>query len=63
MKQHCWCNMIEPRRGVMIELEDATQMRDGIPLCDEKCAQEYDRRKQHREYLQLRLHNAVKSGG
>jgi hypothetical protein len=48
-KQHCYCNMLDPKRGTLIDPETANHMRSGIPLCDQRCADRYDRAEQQRE--------------
>jgi len=37
--------MRNPRYGTMLDLADATHVRDGIPLCGSKCVIEYERQK------------------
>jgi hypothetical protein len=49
MKEHCYCHMLNPKIGTMVEPEDATHMRSGIPLCDQRCADRYDRAEQQRD--------------
>lgn len=49
MREHCYCNMLHPRKGSMLDPEHATQVRDGIPLCSNICAEAYDTAQERRE--------------
>jgi hypothetical protein len=52
MKKHCWCNMLNARKGRLIAESDIRIERDTLPMCSEQCAASYDRLKEER---QLRL--------
>jgi hypothetical protein len=49
MKEHCYCNLLDPKVGKMVEPEMTDHMRNGIPLCDQRCADRYDRAQQQRD--------------
>lgn len=49
MKEHCYCNLLDAKRGTMVEPEMADHMRNGIPFCDRRYADRYDRAQQQRD--------------
>jgi hypothetical protein len=49
MKEHCYCNLTDSKRGKLIDPEEADHMRNGIPMCDQRCADRYDRAEQQRD--------------
>lgn len=62
MKSHCYCNMLSPKNGTMVEANDATYVRDGIPICGTHCVEEYNRRMEQRE-AQKRIRRAFDFSG
>ena len=41
MKTHCWCQMRNPREGRLVEVDDATTVINGIPICSSGCEARY----------------------